>query len=67
MLKCPYGDCKSKEIESIGYTERYNNGELTCLTYECQCRSCGRLFTHSETEIVKRGWKQEDCWSEEIS
>lgn len=48
MLKCPYGDCKSKEIESIEYTERYDNGKLTCLTYECQCRSCGRLFIHSK-------------------
>jgi hypothetical protein len=53
MLKCPYDGCKSKEIESIKYIERYDNDRLTCLTYECRCRKCGRLFTHSKNLEVE--------------
>ncbi len=48
MLKCPYEDCKSKQITALYYREAYQAGELICLTYECKCRDCNRDFAHSK-------------------
>ncbi len=47
MIKCPFDNCKSREVTVLCYRERYRENKLSCLTYECICRDCERRFAIS--------------------
>ncbi len=47
MIRCPYQDCKSKDVTSTETKTTHREGKLVCTTYECYCRECKKRFTTS--------------------
>jgi hypothetical protein len=47
MIRCPYQDCKRKDVTSTEIKTTHREGKLVCTTYECYCRECGGVFTTS--------------------